>query len=64
MRVEINGEAQVVSSRTLQDLLDEVGFSGRVATAVNEAFVPVGLRQSIDLKEGDRIEILAPMQGG
>ncbi|WP_170410965.1 sulfur carrier protein ThiS [Ruegeria atlantica] len=64
MKIVLNGEPRDVSAETLADLLLECGFSGRVATAVNEDFVPSGLRISQTLNEGDRVEVLAPMQGG
>jgi sulfur carrier protein len=35
-----------------------------VATALNGEFVPVGSRANIQLKDGDQLEVLAPMQGG
>jgi sulfur carrier protein len=35
-----------------------------VATALNGEFVPVSSRNEARLTEGDRLEILAPMQGG
>jgi sulfur carrier protein len=35
-----------------------------VATAVNGRFVRLADRPATPLKEGDKIEILAPMQGG
>ncbi|MBE9640338.1 sulfur carrier protein ThiS [Salipiger mangrovisoli] len=64
MKIVINGEAHEVAATTLAGLLEERGFAGRVATAVNEAFVPAALRGSQALRDGDRVEILAPMQGG
>lgn len=64
MKIVINGEPCVVTASTLSGVLEERGFSGRVATAVNEDFVPAGLRATHLLAEGDRVEILAPMQGG
>ena len=35
-----------------------------VATALNGEFVPARKRDAAGLKEGDRIEIVAPRQGG
>jgi sulfur carrier protein len=64
MKIVLNGEPHEVRAETLSDLLAECGFSGRVATAVNEHFVPSGLRQAHKLADGDRIEVVAPMQGG
>ena len=36
----------------------------KIATAVNEAFVPASLRDQTNLADGDRVEIVAPRQGG
>jgi len=42
-----------------------LGYGGAVvATAVNGEFVPTAARQTARLAEGDRVEVLAPMQGG
>lgn len=64
MKIVLNGEPREVAAANLADLLAECGFTGKVATAVNEDFVPAGLRAGHALTEGDRIEVLAPMQGG
>lgn len=65
MRIVLNGEAREVRATTLAAALDELGYgSATVATAVNGAFVPAGLRAGHGLGEGDRIEVVAPRQGG
>ena len=64
MQISINGKLQKVLATNLAELLIEYEYSGRVATAVNEAFVPIDQRPSTILKDGDRVEVLAPMQGG
>jgi sulfur carrier protein len=64
MQLVINGETRTTEATTLARLLAELGHAGTVATAVNESFVPAATRASHALREGDRIEILAPMQGG
>ena len=64
MKITLNGTPRTVTATTLADLLGECDISGRVATAVNETFVPASMRASHTLNPGDRIEILAPMQGG
>lgn len=64
MKILLNGVTREVAASTLAELLAECAFSGRVATAVNEEFVPAGLRADIELHDGDRIEVVAPMQGG
>ena len=65
MRIVVNGEPREVEGRTLADLLAELGYGGAVvATAVNGDFAPAERRASLTLAEGDRVEVLAPMQGG
>jgi sulfur carrier protein len=50
---------------TLEAMLQVFGYRGAtVATAVNGEFVPAGARHALHLREGDRVEVLAPMQGG
>ena len=65
MRVEVNGKDLTAEAETLADLLTEQGFEvTAVATAVNGQFVPRGARADHPLNDGDRIEVLSPMQGG
>lgn len=64
MKIVLNGVSCEVAASTLAELLEECRFSGRVATAVNEVFVPAGLRSNHKVGEGDRVEVVAPMQGG
>ncbi|MEM8571845.1 MAG: sulfur carrier protein ThiS [Pseudomonadota bacterium] len=65
MKIILNGEPRDVAVQTLAALVDDAGFSERkIATAVNGDFVPAPARQDIELSEGDRIEIVSPMQGG
>ncbi|WP_171240424.1 sulfur carrier protein ThiS [Ruegeria sp. HKCCA5491] len=64
MKIVLNGEPREVRAETLSDLLLECGFTGRVATAVNEDFVPSTLRVAHKLTDGDKVEVVAPMQGG
>ncbi|MFV1527986.1 MULTISPECIES: sulfur carrier protein ThiS [unclassified Phaeobacter] len=65
MNITVNAKAHEVSARTLEAALRELGyFSPSVATALNGAFVARTRRADTELNEGDRIEVLAPMQGG
>ena len=65
MRIMHNGEAIEVNAKTLEAILDELGYAETVvATAVNGDFVPVTQRANTLLEPGDSIEVLAPMQGG
>lgn len=64
MKILLNGAEREVAAETLAGVLAECGIAGTVATAVNEAFVPAPERAGLCLAEGDRVEVLAPMQGG
>ena len=65
MNLILNGECMDVRATTLEELLRERGLGeARVATAVNEEFVAACERPGHELKDGDRVEIVAPMQGG
>ncbi|MCO5092789.1 sulfur carrier protein ThiS [Bosea sp. (in: a-proteobacteria)] len=65
MTLLLNGVPREIAAKTLAEALAELGFGGRiVATAMNGEFVPARRRAETCLSEGDRIEIVAPMQGG
>ena len=65
MRIFLNDDVHEVDAATLAAALDSLGFGGRkIATAVNGRFVAAAARQSMKLADGDRIEVVAPMQGG
>ena len=65
MRISVNGKSVEVGSASLSDSLAELGYTDScIATAVNEEFVPSSKRTECILKEGDRVEVLMPMQGG
>lgn len=65
MKIVLNGEPREVTTAALADALVELGFvEATVATAVNGSFVPAAARAAHALAEGDRVEVLAPRQGG
>ena len=65
MRLVVNGELQDVPAATLAEALRSLDLTeAKVATALNGEFVPARVREAIKLKDGDRIEIVAPRQGG
>lgn len=65
MKITVNGAPAEVSASMLNDILAELGYGdATVATAVNEAFVAAGTRDGLALAPGDRLEIVAPRQGG
>jgi sulfur carrier protein len=65
MKIQVNGAWREVSSGVLAGALEDLGYGASVvSTAVNGEFVPATARLQTALAEGDRIEVLAPMQGG
>jgi sulfur carrier protein len=65
MRLVVNGELQDVPAATLAEALRSLDLAeAKVATALNGEFVPARARAATLVKDGDRIEILAPRQGG
>jgi sulfur carrier protein len=65
MRLVVNGKNREIDAATLAGALSALDYGeAKVATAVNGEFVPARSRETTLMKEGDRVEILAPRQGG
>jgi sulfur carrier protein len=65
MKIFINGDQREIEPETLASALAALGYGGRkIATAVNGRFVAAPARPALKLAEGDKIEVVAPMQGG
>jgi sulfur carrier protein len=65
MKILVNGVWRDTGAPDLAGALQELGYADAVvATALNGEFVPAGSRPSARLSDGDRLEVLAPMQGG
>jgi sulfur carrier protein len=65
MRILVNGASREVRAADLSAALSELGYGGAVvATALNGEFVPAADRHGARLSDGDKLEVLAPMQGG
>ncbi len=65
MKLIVNGVEQQVTAKTMAELVTEMGYEDvPVATARNQTVVAKRNRETTDIQEGDRIEILIPMQGG
>ena len=61
----VNGNESDVAAETFAELLLELGYEDMpVATALNMSVVRKKDRETVRFKEGDRVEILVPMQGG
>ena len=65
MTLIVNGEPREVAAASLAEALQALDYADAiVATALNGEFVPARRREATPVKPGDRIEILAPRQGG
>lgn len=61
----VNGQPEETAARTLAELCAALGYGdARIATALNGDFVPAASRPSAVLSLNDRVEIVAPRQGG
>lgn len=65
MRLIVNGSPLEVEAEDLNGALAALDYGEAiVATAVNGVFVPRGARGGRRLEDGDKLEIVAPRQGG
>jgi len=65
MKILVNGAWRDTTAEELAPVLQELGYGDSVvSTAVNGEFVAATARSRTRLSEGDRLEVLAPMQGG
>lgn len=65
MKIVLNGEPIEVNAATLGELCQTQGHGGaKIATALNGEFVPERARATTKLAKADKVEIVAPRQGG
>ena len=65
MNIIVNGQNQNISKINLSMVLVELGYKQmKLATALNGDFISVEQRDNTELKDGDKLEILSPQQGG
>jgi sulfur carrier protein len=65
MRIIVNGDPHETDAQTIESVLGELGLDRAVvATALNGEFVTKARRRDTPVAEGDRLDVLAPMQGG
>ena len=66
MIVFVNGEAKEFEkeSLSLKELLEELGYKGGFAVALNETFILKSEYNTTLVKNKDRVDIVAPVQGG
>ena len=63
--VLVNGERTETGAVSLAELVAQLGHGQEaVATALNGDFVPRQARAGSPLRVGDKVEIVAPRQGG
>ncbi|MBO1256262.1 sulfur carrier protein ThiS [Alteromonas sp. 5E99-2] len=63
--IQVNSNNLTCKSTNLATLLVELEYADSiVATALNGEFVAQNNRVNTPIQQGDKVEILAPMQGG
>jgi len=61
----LNGEDLEVTSKTVSDLLEEVGLAKkRIAVELNREIVPRSTYSTAILRDGDAVEIVHCVSGG
>lgn len=66
MNIILNGDAHTLKTvQNIDAFLQDQGYNGKlVAVAMNGEFLPKSTYASTMINDGDKIEIVAPMQGG
>jgi len=66
IKVSVNGELKDISEDlNINQLIEVLAYKIKgFAVAVNTTFVPIAKYEVTIIKEGDTIDILAPVQGG
>lgn len=65
MKIILNGVPTEIDNGTLAEVMIDLGYVERLfATAVNGEFVRALSRITCVLKNGDRVEVISPRQGG
>jgi sulfur carrier protein len=66
IKVSVNGEIKEINEDlNVNELIDALEYKTKgFAVAVNTTFVSIASYNETKIKEGDSIDILAPVQGG
>ena len=66
IKVSVNGEAKEIKKNlSVAKLIQELGYTKKgFAIAINTTFVAIASYGETVVKDGDTIDILAPVQGG
>lgn len=64
-QVTVNGQiTDLVETNLAKFVAAKQTQDSRFAVAVNEEFIPKANYQNVELKDGDKVELVTPMQGG
>ena len=66
IKVSVNGEIkELEAGLNISQMIDALNYKTKgFAVAVNTTFVPISDYEKMIIKNGDTIDILAPIQGG
>ena len=65
IEIFVNDQSQPLpNGATLAELIEQSAASLSTVAAVNGSFVPLSRHGLLVLQAGDRVELLAPMEGG
>ncbi len=66
MKISVNGEIKEFNeeSLTIDKILDILEYQTGIAVALNETFIIKTKYRDTLVKDGDRLDILSPIQGG
>lgn len=66
IKVSVNGEVKELETNlNVSQMIEALEYKVKgFAVAVNTIFVPIAKYDETIIKEGDKIDILAPVQGG
>ena len=66
IKVSVNGEVkEIENDSNVSEMIEALEYKVKgFAVAVNTTFVPIAKYDETIIKEGDTIDILAPVQGG
>ena len=65
IEITVNGERHAIQlDTTLASVIAQLAQPDATVAAVNEVFVPRSRHSEHVLESGDRVELLAPMEGG
>lgn len=63
--VQINGQAYEAANKTVEKLIQELGYDLRtIAVEINEEIVPKATYSNVKVSDGDVIEVVSFVGGG